>query len=239
MGKLDGSVSVLCVPRARVEEFIPDMGAGYFHSAGVEDRILLSSRYIPRTEELENDPSFLQIIPYFTVGLTVDIGGHLPHNPRPSYFIDNSRTLIYARTSKGAEGRLYNKYSIGFGGHVESQDGDPGSGVVRSAFNCIAREIQEETGLDLNTRKNHVCKHGFIFRKDWEGVESVHLGIHYSVMVEASMSDIKAKDDDGICVLGCKHYRDLVQHFGINHGFYENWSKTLMYCAFSFAMSPS
>jgi predicted NUDIX family phosphoesterase len=76
---------------------------------------------IPRPKA-ENDPSFKQLVVYFTVH-------------------DRLQFLSYWRSPKGGDPRLHRQFSFGFGGHVNT--GDP------TFLNAVVREILEEVGPSL------------------------------------------------------------------------------------------
>lgn len=72
-------------------------------------------------EDAENDPSFLQIIPYTLI-------------------VCGNKILRYRRGKHGDESRLHSKLSIGIGGHINDGDVDYEAGV--------RREMLEEIGFD-------------------------------------------------------------------------------------------
>jgi len=75
----------------------------------------------------EEDPSFLQIIPYITV-----------------VSMYNGEILQYSRGQAGGEGRLIGKTSIGFGGHMDEVHNGSFYNVVATQTLC---ELGEEWGL--------------------------------------------------------------------------------------------
>lgn len=82
---------------------------------------------------LEDDPSFVQPIPYIV-------------------FTDRERVLTYVRGQSGGEGRLHNKVSIGFGGHVDAADIqiDPETGIISlhdTLLTAAWRELYEELAV--------------------------------------------------------------------------------------------
>lgn len=70
--------------------------------------------------EVENDPSFKQLVVYAVV---------------------KRRSLIFTTHRLAGDGRLTGKYSIGTGGHIQ-----PGESFTEALF----RELEEEVGLDPN-----------------------------------------------------------------------------------------
>ena len=108
---------------------------------------------------LEDDPRFLQIIPYVVVRL-------------------QGKYLTYVRTTAGGEARLHGRASIGLGGHVDFADvqlNDDGSiNLMRTAKVGARRELLEE----INTYPvlSNIRPLGWV-RWDENPVDRVHLGI--------------------------------------------------------------
>ena len=73
-------------------------------------------------DELENDPTWKQVIPYLALR-------------------DGERLFLMRRTRAGGDERLHGRYSLGVGGHVNPQDGD--------VFGGLAREWAEELEADF------------------------------------------------------------------------------------------
>jgi predicted NUDIX family phosphoesterase len=107
--------------------------------------------YQNRTEELEKDDSFKQLIPYVWI-----------INP------NENKVFLYKRATTGNEGRLYNKYSGGVGGHVDKieERGDP-------ITNAMMRELREEVNMYSYPSPKIV---GFL-NDDSEDVGKVHFGV--------------------------------------------------------------
>jgi predicted NUDIX family phosphoesterase len=106
--------------------------------------------YRPRSE-MEQDPSFKQLIPY----CVFRCGGKIFH---------------YQRGTDQGESRLHAKRSIGVGGHVSTLDLD---GDLSPYLEGMRREIEEE--VDLQTGWQESCV-GLINDDETE-VGKVHLGI--------------------------------------------------------------
>ena len=102
---------VLVVPRAAV----PDQAGWYgLRTDGLADFVAAverDGRYEPRSE-MEQDPSFKQIIPYLVLR-------------------DGPRYFLMQRTTAGGDVRLHNRYSIGVGGHLNPGDGGLLGGLRR------------------------------------------------------------------------------------------------------------
>lgn len=141
---MDGEL-VLVVPRAAV---LAPPGWHGVRADGVEAVLAAArstGRYLPRAE-VEGDPSYKQLIPYLVLR-------------------DGARYFLMRRTSAGGDARLFERYSIGIGGHVEPGDGDLLGG--------LAREWREEIAADFEPRFIPVG----LVNDDTTDVGSVHLGV--------------------------------------------------------------
>ncbi|MDA0835837.1 MAG: phosphoesterase [Planctomycetota bacterium] len=106
--------------------------------------------YRPRNE-MEDDPSFKQLIPY-------------------CIFRHQGEIFYYRRGKAGDEGRLHSKRSIGIGGHISTLDQNGADSVYRVG---MQREIAEE--VDISTGFKETCI-GLI-NDDLTEVGKVHLGV--------------------------------------------------------------
>ena len=86
--------------------------------------------YRPRGE-MEEDPSFKQLIPY-CVFRHVDADGR-------------EHVFAYTRGKGQGEGRLRSKRSVGIGGHISSDDSHAGDNVYQEG---MRRELDEEIFID-------------------------------------------------------------------------------------------
>src|SRR5579872_4199645 len=142
---------VLVVPTLLFRE------VGYFQGFCTEVapylKTLLDPAYIsyrPR-DQMENDPSFKQIIPY-------------------CLFRHDGQFFHYRRGKLRGEARLHSKRSIGVGGHISSDDRDLRGSVYLDAMH---REISEEVYLETTYRDSCVG----LLNDDQTDVGKVHLGI--------------------------------------------------------------
>lgn len=150
----------------------------------------------------EEDENFLQLIPYFLLA-----------NYEAGYF-------AYARTTKGGENRLYNKYSVGLGGHINPVDStnlsEPND---TSLLNCLVRELREEVGIKLNLDFS-VQNVALIFC-DATPVDRVHFGLAVILHLDTADETIKLEDalakGEFVPWKHLKYYENL-----------ENWSKLLV-----------
>ena len=110
------------------------------------------SRFLPRPD-MENDPSFKQIIPYVI-------------------FRCRDRVFSYTRGTSQGEARLHAKRSIGVGGHVDEADAD-GRATLDAYEAALVRELDEEIVLgSIGT----ILRVGLI-NDDSTPVGRVHLGV--------------------------------------------------------------
>lgn len=95
-------------------------------------RELLKDGLFKIRDQVENDPSFKQIIPYCYIVIEGD-------NEDGS----DDQILLYQRSKKGNESRLTSQWSIGFGGHVNPED-VVGKEHIETVGFCCHRELSEE-----------------------------------------------------------------------------------------------
>jgi predicted NUDIX family phosphoesterase len=147
---------VLVVPRNAIEEFLKQ---GFFESNGSDLMSLLAEISVFLERPLaEDDPSYKQIIPYILVA-------------------HSGRYLMYRRTKKQGENRLHNKFSLGFGGHINDIDGNGRETASNLILAAMVRELNEEIFLPSIRGLSVV---GFI-NDDTNAVGKVHLGVAFIV----------------------------------------------------------
>ena len=117
-----------------------------------------------RRGDVEEDPTTSQVIPYVVI-----------RN-------NNRRVLVYNRGSKGGEARLSNKWSIGFGGHINLEDMLGCQAEADIILIAAAREISEELkGITEDTMENDFQVLGFLYLTDTP-VDEVHFGVVLEVV---------------------------------------------------------
>ena len=151
---------------------------GYFQGFCSEtnrylERLLDSSvtSYLPRGD-MEEDPSYKQLIPYC-------IFRYIDANGEQSVF-------QYTRGKGQGESRLHSKSSVGIGGHVSTLDAGDNSPYREG----MRRELEEE--VDIRTEYKESCV-GLI-NDDSNEVGQVHLGIVHILDVESP--DVLPREDD-------------------------------------------
>ena len=121
-----------------------------------------------RRGDMENDPSWQQIIPYIIF------------NYKNQYF-------LYHYLKQAGEQRLKNDYIIGVGGHINKDDVKQGEDILDAGRN---REWDEEVEYKGKLNKKLVG----ILNDDRRPVEAVHLGLVY--LFEGESPDILVKETD-------------------------------------------
>lgn len=106
----------------------------------------------PRSE-VEDDPSFKQIIPYVV-------------------FRCGGAVFCYTRGGSGGEARLRRRRSLGVGGHVSEEDAD-GRGTLEAYEMALRRELDEE----VEVASPGVLSRVGLINDDSTPVGSVHLGV--------------------------------------------------------------
>ena len=174
------SEQVLVVPRTVLFRAGDRVVSG-FQSAGVAgylDRVARSGRFAPR-DQVEEDPSLQQIIPYGIVCLDEPCGG--------------KRVFLMRRTRGGNESRLHDLYSIGVGGHINPGDDTHPIGVVGARDRvrvALDREITEELYVDTSYTVSCVG----VINDDSNAVGEVHFGIVYRIDVESPRVRVRETD---------------------------------------------
>ncbi len=161
-----GSEEVLCVRR---DDIFPD-GAwhGFVSSDLARHRAVIRDHHFfkPRSE-VENDPSFQQIIPYVV-------------------FRHGGRYFLTHRLRASSEKRLRKQYSLGVGGHINAGDlagGDP-------IFDGLKREWEEEVVYDGKFEARLLG----LLNEDSSPVSKVHLGVVF--LVDGDSPNIKIRETD-------------------------------------------
>ncbi|MGB9748785.1 MAG: NUDIX domain-containing protein [Candidatus Woesearchaeota archaeon] len=137
--------------------------------------IILKNFIWIKRKEAEFNPKYQQIIPY---GVIVD---------------SKSRSIFVYRRSSGqayAEKRLYNKISLGVGGHIEKEDlAEEKNYSVKNIFErCLLREIREEINVENALNLFLFSLFGFLKLED-NSIDKDHFGIVY--LIEMPKSKMK------------------------------------------------
>ena len=198
---------VLVVPTALFHE------VGYFQgfTGQVEGYLqsLLDPKqisYRPRSE-MEEDPSFKQLIPYVLFRFTEEAGDvHL---------------FQYTRGKGQGEKRLHSKRSVGIGGHISSVDADVGA-ASDPYQEGMRRELDEE--VVIGTPYQSQCV-GMI-NDDLTEVGKVHLGVVHVFDVERP--DVQSREDE-IMDAGFRPVTELMSQLDQ----FESWSEICLRALFT------
>lgn len=124
--------------------------------------------YRPR-HEVEEDPSFKQLIPYVIF----------------RYRDPQGRTLVfqYTRGKGQGEGRLHSKQSIGIGGHISVDD--TSTGENDHATTAYAEGMRRELAEEVTIGAAYVEQLAGLINDDQSEVGKVHLGVVHIFDVES------------------------------------------------------
>lgn len=116
------------------------------------------AEYKPRSE-MEEDENFQQLIPYIA--------------------IKKGRQLFtYQRSNTGGEHRLYDKLTLGLGGHIDEPD---------DIISTVKKEIYEEIGLIVKEKDLNFIG---IINTNKSSVDKVHIGIAIVIEIFDDEADL-------------------------------------------------
>lgn len=130
-----------------------------------------NTQYLPRGD-MEEDPSFKQLIPYC-------IFQHIDSDGNVSVF-------QYTRGKGAGESRLHSKKSVGIGGHISTLDADDESPYDEG----MRRELDEEIAINTQYSQKLVG----LINDDENDVGKVHLGIVHLFTVVSP--DVKSRETE-------------------------------------------
>jgi predicted NUDIX family phosphoesterase len=141
-------------------------------------KMIVQKGLFRKRNELEEDHSFKQIIPYAVIS---------NKEPEPRSLRDKLRGVrqsqsfyLFKRTSGQTEKRLHNKFSLGVGGHMNP--GNSKEPDVQYLINELKRELFEEVRLLNGCSIEDIEFIGFI-NDDTIPVGRVHIGLLYNIRV--------------------------------------------------------
>jgi predicted NUDIX family phosphoesterase len=124
-----------------------------------------------KRNELEEDPSFKQIIPYAIISYK---------EPERIGVRRSQSFYLFKRTSKQTEKRLQNKFSLGVGGHMNPNN------FMESKEQYLTDELKRELFEEVKLLNDCLIEDiefiGFI-NDDTISVGSVHIGLLYNIHV--------------------------------------------------------
>jgi len=200
------SEQVLVFPEGCMECFSEEFWKNNYSSLGLDVsgfwiKCLPEAFFMPR-DKAEKDPSVKQIIPYIILYRRETSGKEF---------------LTYKRTKHGGEGRLYDKHSIGIGGHINKEDVING---FLNIENCISRELSEEiTILESYMSRFERTSYGIVYDPS-NDVGKVHFGI--AITMRTEFIGVLPNEDS----LGNLEWKKKDQLEELNT--LENWSKIVI-----------
>jgi predicted NUDIX family phosphoesterase len=154
---------VLVYPTAELWKLIPYEAKGLISgNSEVLKKIVQNGLFLKRSE-LEEDPSFKQIISYAIIS-----------NKQSQSF------YLFKRTSGQTEKRLHNKFSLGVGGHMNPDDSIKSK--EQYVIDELKRELNEEVKLLNGCLIEDIESIGFL-NDDTIPVGRVHIGLLYNIHV--------------------------------------------------------
>ncbi|MDZ5783586.1 hypothetical protein [Marinococcus luteus] len=127
-----------------------------------------------RRGDAEEDPSWKQPIPYVVIRR-------------------GEQLFAYERLAGGGEGRLHNKLSLGFGGHMNAESGV--STFQELLHTNADRELEEE--LHISSLEGAEMQALGLINDDDNAVGEVHLGILYTFILPEHV-DVQVKETEQI-----------------------------------------
>jgi predicted NUDIX family phosphoesterase len=164
---------IWCVKNSRIPHLHTPSGfIRGVKAAEIASTLAQNGSWEPKTDELENDRNFRQVIPYVII-TNYKTGLH----------------LMVERLNKQDESRLHDKVSVGIGGHIEEIDMQFGPDHLLPQASY--RELNEETGFSTGSGMFA----GIIAVTDPEEpiVHHVHIGVVYHLFT--SETDFKGEED--------------------------------------------
>lgn len=158
----------------------------------------------------ESDLSLLQLLPY--AALRTRIGGKV-------------YIAVYQRGKAGNEPGLHDKWSIGFGGHVDSAPSG-GNTITHHLASELQRELSEEIGVHIKQERLHrLISNCSYIRLKTTSVDAVHLGLPVVIDVSETLR-LVSQEPDQICNLRWVD-RDELMTMALESRL-ENWSQLMV-----------
>jgi predicted NUDIX family phosphoesterase len=185
--------------------------AGYFQGfqaehAGYRDQLLDPAHTSYRARpEMEEDPSFKQLIPY-VIFTYCDSAGVL-------------HVFQYSRGKGGGEARLHAKRSIGIGGHISTLDAAESNAAVYEAG--MRRALDEEVE-HADVRNEKLVG---LINDDETPVGRVHLGVVH--LIELDKPSVRAREKE-LTDSGFRPVHDLLNELDQ----FETWSQIALKALF-------
>lgn len=162
---------VFAIPTDEFWKLITYEEKGLIKENGEALKWIVQNGLFRKRSELEEDPSFKQVIPYAIIS---------NNEPERSGVRQSQSFCLFKRTSGQTEKRLHNKLSLGVGGHM-----NPGNSKELNEqylINELKRELFEEVRLLNGCLIEDIEFIGFI-NDDTIPVGRVHIGFLYNIHV--------------------------------------------------------
>jgi predicted NUDIX family phosphoesterase len=165
---------VFAFPTEEFWKLIPYKKQGLIKgNSEVLKRIIQNGLFLKRSE-LEENPSFKQIIPYAI------ISNKEPDPPADGGVRHSQSFYLFKRTSKQTEIRLHDKFSLGAGGHMNPDESMESK--EQYLIDELKRELYEEVKLLDGCLIEDIEFIGFI-NDDTIPVGRAHIGLLYIILV--------------------------------------------------------
>jgi len=162
---------VFAFPTDGLWKLIPYKKKGLIKGNSEVLKTIVQNGLFRKRSELEEDPSFKQIIPYAIIS---------NKEPERSGVPQSQSFYLFRRTSKQTEKRLHNKFSLGVGGHMNPNDSMESK--EQYLIDELKRELYEEVKLLNGCLIEDIEFIGFI-NDDTISVGDVHIGLLYNIHV--------------------------------------------------------
>lgn len=156
---------ILCIKSEKLFKFGKWNGLKTDDLEELYDLLLKEPEFRPRGE-LEEDPSYKQIIPQVVLKF------------KDRYFLH--------RQVDGNESRLNSLHPLPLGGHVEEFDANENNDLIQTA---LLRELDEEAEVDSNIIDKRFL--GIIYLEDNNPVNLVHIGIMYIFELDEDLVELR------------------------------------------------
>ena len=155
-------------PESYPHGFVP-FGAGA--SLAQFERVIEERGFFVERAHAEHEPSLKQVIPYAVV-------------------VKAGEVLLLRRTKQGGDARLFDKLSIGVGGHV-----NPVDALVdgKRIANPLAAGTQRELDEELSIHGTRTVRSLGLLNDDSNSVGAVHVGLVQVVHVQGTV-EVREKD---------------------------------------------
>lgn len=178
-------MEILCTKSSKINNYFKDSNVIKYTDGNFQEilqNIAKYSSWEERNDELENNPDFKQIIPYFV-------------------FKTEDQIFTYKRLPKSGEQRLVDKYSVGIGGHVDCPENINFETYCYDEIleSSVIRELSEEIVLTERNSWDYVdlAYLAGIINDNSTPVNSVHLGLVFICEIDdVEKDEIIIREED-------------------------------------------